>query len=274
MNRLVIHGARGSFPVSGPGHRRYGGNTPCVSLETSAGMLILDAGSGIGHLADALRRRRQLPSFTFLFTHFHLDHVMGLPAFWPFYERSAGITLMADSRRFPGWQKQLQNLFQSPRWPASPFKARAPVHWRALPRPPGVARIYGVRISSWPVRHPQGGASYRLETPAGSLVLATDREEESPAAEKDFARFSRGADLLIHDAQYTPEEYPKRHGWGHSTWRAAAAVANKAGVKRLILTSHDPGRSDVEIDSILRQTKRLFRKTRAACEGMSFSSFR
>ncbi len=269
-SRLTFHGARGSYPVSGPAYRRHGGHTCCIALETARGILVVDAGTGLAALGDALSRRRgALPPITILLTHLHLDHVAGLASFRTFLRRGAKVTLMADARLFPRWTRALKTLAAPPFWPVRLLDGPG---GRLKPLP--VSRrldIHGVKVSWSPVRHPQGGVSYRLSTGGKEVVVATDREPGDRRMDRAFLDFCRGADILVHDAQFTPAERPAHRGWGHSTWKEAARAARQAGGKALVLTCHNPSRTDGGIDRLLKQAQREFWNTRAAREGMRIS---
>lgn len=267
MDRLTVHGARGSHSVSSPLFCRYGGHTPCVSMETDRGLIILDAGSGIAALSDRLIARRTIPPMTLLFTHFHLDHLMGLTAFKPLFKKGVRMTLMAASTVARNWPRALKTLFHEPFWPVNPLNSGARVRIRPLPaasRQP--LSLYGIQIFWCPIWHPNGCVSYKLKTPRRVIVLASDREMGRKDLDRRFIAFCRGADLLLHDSQFTPEELPQRRGWGHSSWEQAARVAAQARVGKLILTSHDPSRSDAQVDALLKKARRIFRNTEAAAE--------
>jgi ribonuclease BN (tRNA processing enzyme) len=264
MNRFTIHGARGSYPVHGERYRRYGGGTSCFSVETDEGLLIVDAGTGIAALGEQMAGRPELPPITILFTHVHLDHIAGLPAFGPLRRKDARVTFVVDAKR--GWERILTTVVGRPVWPVDLPAFGATIRFEALPEEP--LHRYGVRIRRHDVPHPQGCLSYRLETPQRTIVIATDREHGEPAADRAFQDWCRGAELLVHDAQYTPDEFADRRGWGHSTWEEGAAVAAAIGAHRLILTSHDPSRSDDEVDQIVARAQRLFPHTAGAAAEM------
>ncbi len=265
---LHIYGARGTRPVSGLPYLKYSGHTSCFSLSLPEGLLIIDAGTGLGLLGEQLQAQASLPPITLLLTHLHLDHVTGLGGFQPLTRADAVMTLMTDPRYIPNWQSGITQLMSRPFWPFELGTGGARLKLRDLDGPPGhPLRIYGATVTWCPVQHPQGCLSYRIETGSGSVVIATDRECGDTALDAAFLTFCRGANLLIHDAQYTPQEYAQRRGWGHSTWEHAARVATEAGVGRLLLTSHDPTRSDDAIDAMLAQARRLFPKTDAATVG-------
>lgn len=267
MQNFTIHGARGTMPVAGRAFARYGTQTTCFSLRTDQGLLIIDAGTGLIALSERLARARHLPPITFVFTHFHLDHVMALPLFKPLYNLRARITFMADPRRPEHWPTTLKTLVGRPFWPVNLTACQAQIRFHDLPVARGFLDLYGIRLFWCPVRHPQQCLAYRLETPNGSVVVATDHEHGNRRREDALLKFCARADNLIYDAQYTPTEYPAHRGWGHSTWRTGARIARAAGVRRLFLTHHDRYRTDDEVADMVRQARRIFRHTAGARDG-------
>lgn len=265
---FYIHGARGTMPPAGRQFARYGTQTTCFSLRTPQGLIVIDAGTGIIALADHLARAQTLPSITILFTHFHLDHLIGLPLFKPLYQESTRITLMADSKRPGGWQRQLQALMGPPYWPVKLAHAGAAIRFKNLPTQRPSLRLYGIDVSWCPLWHPQQCLAYRLDGLGRSIVVATDYEPGQPQVDKRLRRFCYGADVLVLDAQYTPREKVVRSGWGHASWREAVAIAQEAQVAELILTHHDRYRSDAQIDALVKAARRYFPRTRAASDGM------
>ena len=265
---FTIHGARGTTAVSGRAFNRYGGATTCFSLATRQGILIIDAGTGIIALGDQLIRRPKLPPITILFTHFHLDHVSGLPLFKPLYRRDASITLMADPHREENWSAALQTLIAPPFWPLALRRFGAAIRFQPLPRQRRRMRLYGAEIAWHALQHPQQCLAYRLKIKQRTFVIATDHELDADVADVAFTDFCRDASVLIADAQYTPSEYAAHRGWGHGTWQACARLAVASGVGQLILTHHDRRRTDSQIDRLVRQAQRIFPATRAAYSGM------
>ena len=271
MHRFIIRGTRGTMPACGHDFAKYGGNTTCFSLETDEGMLIFDAGTGIMAVGEDLAARSQLPPITILFTHFHLDHVIGLPCFSPVYNRKADLTFMADGNRDDDWRDALNNIIATPYWPTSLSFPGAEERYVDLPMGSGAVEIYGARISWCPVFHPQGSLAYRIDGPDKVIVIATDHEHAHSDVSAGFLEFCRGADFLLYDAMYTPEEYADRIGWGHGNWMQGVQLAMEAEANTLILTHHDPRRTDTEIDEIVRTSQEFFPETRAATEHMVLS---
>ena len=251
--------------VSGARYRRYGGNTTCFYSEVEERHhLVVDAGTGIRSLqrgldADGPNR------FTMFLTHYHWDHIQGLLVFMPLFDPTSTIDLYAASFEGRSPREILLGVMQQPWWPISIADVQATVRFHTLDGP---VRVGDVTVSNAPLFHPQGVIGYRLEA-RRSVVIATDHESGDAAADGRLRDLARGADVLLHDSQYTPAEHrATRRGWGHSNWEAAVGVARDAGVGRLVLTSHDPDRSDDQVDAIRGLARGRFPKTDAAFEGM------
>lgn len=211
--------------------------------------------------------RRCCPPVTILFTHFHMDHVIGLPVFNPIYRHGAEVTLMADPRREGDWKTALRKFISRPYWPVGLGDGNGAMRLVDLAAAGGLS-VMGVDVKWFAVPHPQDCLAYRLTFGGTSVVVATDTEYTMDDIDPAFVRFCEGADALVFDAQFTPDEYPAHIGWGHSTWEVAAEAATRAEVGRLVLTHHAPRRTDKALDSIVRETRRRFAKTDAAFEGM------
>lgn len=271
MTKFIIHGARGGMPVCGRDFVKYGGATSCFSLRTKQGLLVIDAGTGILALADALARESRLPPITFVFTHFHLDHVIGLPFFKPIYRRNAKITIMGSAAREDDWRTSLRTIVSRPYWPVELPPFGGSFQGCDLPGTEGEKEIYGIRLAWLAVSHPQQCLALRLQMPGCSVVIATDREQGGRREDKKFLEFCRGTDFLIFDGQYTAAEYPAHRGWGHSTWQEGVKVAQAVKARQLIITHHDTHRTDKQLDALVKQARRLFPRTRAASSGMVLS---
>ncbi len=267
--KFKVYGTRGSSPVSGKSVEHFGGETSCFTFETPSGLLVIDAGSGMMRLAQDLEKREHLPPITILFTHFHLDHLIGLPSFSMLHKPGVKVDVMGDSVLFPAWEKTLNTLMQEPLWPVDFKSLVADVNVKNLPKDKKSIDLYGMNVSWCAVQHPQGCLAYRISVGDKSIVLATDREY---AQDEDavFVPFAKNTDVLIHDAQYTPEEYPEYKGWGHSTWEHAIDLREKVGAKKLLLTSHAPFRDDAAVRSIVELARASYKNTEAVYTGMEF----
>lgn len=267
--KLEFWGVRGTAPVSGKDKVRYGGNTSCASLTASGGeVIIVDAGTGIRKLGLRLAGRNQGTGFRIhlLLTHFHLDHIIGLPFFPQLYMPGAVITLYSP-RPPRETERRLSGLMGGLFFPVGLRETRSQKAFRQVP--PEEFFIGDVAISFCPLRHPQGNVAYKLRQGRKAVVFAIDTEHPERGVDEKLAAFSREASSLIYDATFTPEEYRKgRRGWGHSTWRDGAELALAAGVKTLLLSHWSPERTDRQVDSIIDRARKVFPRTAGAREGL------
>lgn len=263
---FTLHGTRGSYPVADARYNRYGGKTTCFSLKTPSELLIFDAGTGIVDAAAFSTPNLALP-VTIFFTHFHLDHIMGLPTYPILYKPEAKITLRASSKDYPQWRMILNQLVSPPYWPLRLDRCGAEIQTEDLPGT-GILKFREVEVSWLPVRHTQPCLAYRLKTAGFSLVIATDYEPGDAGVDAEFISFAEGADIMLFDAQFTPTEYPNHQGWGHGTWEQGVALAQAASISKLLLTHHSPRRSDSQADALLEQARRAFAQLEMARDGM------
>ena len=264
---FTVWGARGSMSVSGPRYIRYGGDTSCYHAEVEPGHhLVIDGGTGLRRLEAALGPPPL--HFTVLFTHYHLDHLQGLPVFAPLYERANHFDFLGVRSGGMGPAEALHLLLQAPLFPVPYDEVPARCRFADLEGP---LELGPVRVTSAPLRHPGGATAFRLEGERGSIVLASDHEAGDERMDAALATFAQDADVLLHDSQYTEDQVAGPHaGWGHSACLAAARAAERARVGHLVLTSHDPGRSDDEVDALVARVRTQFPSTEAARPGLSF----
>jgi phosphoribosyl 1,2-cyclic phosphodiesterase len=252
---LRFWGTRGSIPSPGPATAGYGGNTPCVGIETAGRRIIMDAGSGIRPLGTHLLES-QLPLDTTIFlTHFHWDHIQGFPFFAPMYRPEARLHVLGPQQD----QLDVRSLFAGQMGPIYfpvPFEAiSAQMKFEHMNE--GTWNAEGISVSALRVRHPSFAVGYRLQ--AGDCSICYIPDNELIAGRFDLGRdwrarlirFCGHTDLLIHDAMFTEEEYPSRQGWGHSTFRQTLDLAADAGVKRLLFFHHAPDRTDTALAEIV-----------------------
>ena len=268
--QLKFWGVRGSTPTPERRNSRHGGNTPCLEVRLANGtILILDCGSGLRALGKSLiRQHGEKPIVAYIFlTHFHWDHIQGIPFFKPLYGKGNAIFFHSVSLRAQELQSAVEGQMISPYFPVDMSIMGAVRHFYDIGTKP--LNIHGATISSVALNHPQGCVAYRVEADGGSLVYATDTEPGSPTHDQNVREIARGVDVFICDSQYTPEElHGEKKGWGHSSWVEAVKIAQDAGVRKLVLFHHDPERDDAMVDALVVQARKQFPITIAAAEGM------
>jgi phosphoribosyl 1,2-cyclic phosphodiesterase len=264
--RLKFHGVRGSIPTPVPANLGFGGNTTCLHVSVpGGGSIIIDAGTGLRQLGlEMIGTDPQPLSMHFLLTHFHWDHIQGIPFFAPLYSPKTSVTFYSG-RKPEEARDVLEGQMSSPYFPVNfDLLAARREFVHATERP---FHCNDVCVQTFPLNHPQGAFGYRLERDGAVIVHASDLEHGDAKLDRVLLDFAHGADVLVYDAQYTPEEYGAKKGWGHSTWLEATKVAKAAGVNRLVLIHHDPSHNDQALREIEQQARQEFPNTEAAREG-------
>ncbi len=258
-------GSRGSIPVSGEKYIKYGGDTTCLEIRTKSNdIIIIDAGTGIRRLGICLTDEK-IFSYHFLFTHIHWDHLMGFPFFKPLYDNRA--VLYIYKCPFPdGYiKKTITRILSPPNFPVRYSDLSAKIVYRT--GCPKSFKIGSVLIEPIALSHPNKGCGYKFSEDGKIFVFLTDNEigfvHPGGLAFSDYVNFSKGADLLIHDAEYTPKEYKKTVRWGHSTYTDAVKLAIKANVKELGLFHINPERTDDQMDKIVKKSQKLLLENKA-----------
>src|SRR5438309_1498880 len=272
--KLSFWGVRGSTPTVDPATWRYGGNTPCLELIAPDGtQIILDCGTGLRMLGSrwAAPNGGKTPDTHILVTHYHWDHIQGIPFFSPLYAENNEFQFYSFRSKFLG-RDSLKQVFEAQMAvPYFPVDMSAMSAKRKFKEVGGgeTFRIGENEITTAWLNHPQGCLGFRIETSAGSIVYATDNEPGDPKLDQSLRQLAAGADIFINDAQFTPEQLTAaRKGWGHSTWLEGVKIAEEVGVKNLVLFHHDPDSTDKAVDSILREARGKFANVWAAAEGM------
>jgi len=263
-------GVRGSTPTPQSENLRYGGNTSCVEVRINGQIYILDCGTGFRNLGKQLQQEHNgnpLCAHIFL-SHFHWDHIQGIPFFAPLYTHPTSKFFFHSSNRTRGLQRALEEQMSDPYFPVNMNEMAA--HRQFFNIEEGKLEFDDCTVQTMWLNHPQGCLGFRIETKDNKvLVYATDNEPGHPLFDKAVRKLAAGADLLIYDAQYLPDEYAARRiGWGHSHWREAVNVVMESGAKELVLFHHDPDHTDTCIDSIVTKAREYFPKVRAASEGL------
>lgn len=282
--KVVFWGVRGSTPTVERDSWRYGGNTPCVELTTPEGArFILDCGTGLRMLGNYWHAANSRWSkwrgdggieAHVLVTHYHWDHIQGLPFFHPFFEAQNRFHFYSFESKHLGrnsLRQVLEAQLAKPYFPVDVTTMEAARDFREVV---GGDRwdIDETHIRAAFLNHPQSCLGYRLDTPTGSVVYATDNEPGVPQFDENLRQLAQGADVLIYDAQYSPEQLAStRKGWGHSCWLEGVKIARETKVKNLVLFHHDPDSSSATVDGFLSAARQEFPSTWAAMEGMSIT---
>jgi phosphoribosyl 1,2-cyclic phosphodiesterase len=267
--RIKFWGVRGSTPTPQLENMRYGGNTSCVEVRLGDRLFIFDCGTGFRILGHALRHEfNGRPLFAHVFvSHFHWDHIQGLPFFGPLYDKRENDFAFHSFTRTHSLKQVFEAQMASPYFPVGMGEMKADRKFYELGE--GRMEMGNITLRTAWLNHPQGCLGFRLESKDGVLVYATDNEPGNSEFDKNLRKLAAGADILIYDAQYLPDEYEaRRRGWGHSHWREAVNVVMESGAKELILYHHDPDHDDACIDGVVKEARNYYPKVRAAAEGM------
>ena len=272
--RLCFWGTRGSIATPGADTIRYGGNTSCIELTTDAGAhLILDCGTGARVLGNSLMAKVDGPlSAAILLTHTHWDHIQGFPFFAPLFVPGNHFTVYGPEGSHLSLHDVLSGQMEHHYFPVELDQLAARIVYQDLSE--GMHEIGGVKVSAQNMNHPSPTLGYRIEAHGASVLYLSDHEPFNEAVWRDgaepgrfesildagdrrHAEYMKNGDLVIHEAQYTPEEYPAKRNWGHSTYAYVVELAVAAGVRRLFLTHHDPSHDDAAVADIEQRARRL-----------------
>lgn len=257
---LKFWGTRGSTPVAGPDHAFFGGNTPCLEISHPDSMIIIDAGTGIRSLGEEVMTRRYKEIHLFI-GHTHWDHILGFPFFMPAYSPQYDIHIYAPK----GFGKSISELFKGmldrDYFPVKLDEMQAKVIFHEINDDASLT-IGTVKISVAYACHPGATLCFKIESNGKTIGYVTDNEvmvgyhghpkgitldDPRLAADKALINFFKGCDVLIHEAQYLPQEYRQKVGWGHSSLSNAVVFVKETGTKHWIITHHDPASSDEDL---------------------------
>jgi CheY-like chemotaxis protein len=281
--RAKFWGTRGSIATPGPDTIRFGGNTSCVEVTTNAGeCFILDCGTGARALGAALVARADKPiAATILLSHTHWDHIQGFPFFAPLFVPGNQITVCGPEGSGPSLCDVLSGQMEFTYFPVDIGQLPATINFRELGE--GAHEIGGARIVAQYLHHPAMTLGYRIEADGAAVVYVCDHEpfsetvwhDKAAAGRADtivhdgdrrHAQFLAGAGLVIHDSQYTPEEYPAKKNWGHSTYEYAVSMAATAAVRQVALTHHDPTHDDAFMEQVQKRARAYAKQERYAVD--------
>lgn len=251
-------GARGSIPVSGNEYSKYGGSTTCLEIRSkNDDVIIVDAGSGIRKLGGNLLKEGK-KDINILFTHVHWDHLLGFPFFKPIYFKGTKINMYGCPFAQESVRQMIAESMSAPYFPIAFNDVAADISGHEICHEP--FSIGSITIHPIVLSHPNQGLGYRFEEDGKSFVFLTDNElsfkHEGGLDYKDYLEFSAGADLLVHDAEYSEDEYKITKMWGHSRYKDALNLALDAGVMSFGLFHHNQERSDTALDEIVDGCKK------------------
>ena len=289
-----LYGVRGSYPIAPKDGTIYGGNTTCLLVRTPEQIVIFDAGSGIIQLGRELipeilahKQKSRTPFIiTILFTHTHIDHLLGFPYFAPIYMPGVHVNMIGPATMGVEFEDILRTLVEPQYYPVSMdefrstkyfdninenmvvyFEGKDPDPHFALTGDPVTENAKLTITNMKYYFHPKDGSyNYRIDWNGHSLVFATD-VEQYVGSDQRLIKFAEGCDLLIHDAQYDLEQYLKFQGYGHSNYEMACQTALKAKAKKLLLFHHDPGNDDKTLERIGQEAREIFSTVEIATEG-------
>ncbi len=275
--RIKFWGVRGSIPTPGPDTVEIGGNTSCVELRAGKTIVIFDGGTGLRLLGKELVKEMPIEAYIF-FSHVHWDHIQGFPFFDPAFVAGNKIHLYGGNNVSRTLEETLAGQMDHPSFPVHLTDMGAKMTFNDLFEGQVLELADGnggkLKITTARGNHPNGVWAYRVEHGGKAVVYATDTEHYGVVDPK-LLKLATGADVLIYDSQYTPEEYAgtaglggPKVGWGHSTYEEAGKLAKAAHAKHLLLFHHDPMQNDVAVREKERRAKALFPHTTAAYEGL------
>jgi phosphoribosyl 1,2-cyclic phosphodiesterase len=276
MKALKFWGTRGSCSVSGPGYQHFGGNTSCLELCYKEQRIIIDAGTGIRPLGETLRNQERVPINIFL-THTHWDHVMGFPFFEPLGDPEQKITIWSPVGSGRPTHELFNQLLAPEFFPVSLESIKAQLIFRTL-EPKKTVQMGPLGIDFHPTHHKGLTVCFKIKTGCEVIGYVTDNEflhgyhggldtieGHISKADLNLVEFLSECDLLIHEAQYFPEEYKSKVGWGHSSLLNTIALIQQTKVKRWLVMHHDPSHTDKDLKALEQMASKILEQHKIAC---------
>ena len=268
---LRFWGVRGSIACPGPGTVRYGGNTSCIELRCGPHLIILDAGTGLRSLGNALLDQAPVDA-DILLTHTHLDHISGLPFFRPAFRPGYCFRLHAGHLQ-PDFRLEdvLCQMMVEPLFPVPVDIFAAEMCFLDFRVGDRLDLKPGVVVQTAPLNHPNRATGYRIEYGGKALCYVTDTEHAPGRPDRNILGLIEGADLVVYDCTYTDEEFVAFQQWGHSTWQEGLRLCEAANARRLAIFHHDPDHDDAFMDRIAAEAEALRPGTIVAREGLTIA---
>lgn len=246
---MNIWGVRGSMPAAALDRMEYGGNTSCISVDCGEELIVFDAGSGLSAFGRRLTGKRPIHIFL---GHVHIDHLLGLFLFPPFYDPGAEVHIYGEARGGIPFRQQLESLVGPPYWPVGFADFRAKVVFHEIGPDQRIELPNNRMMRTMRGNHPNLGLIYRLEDGRRSVVYTLDCELTAELRPR-LVEFSRNADVLVWDANFTNEDLARHPGWGHSSWEQGVEVRRDAGAKQIVMTHFNQDYTD----DFMREQERL-----------------
>jgi len=266
--RLRFWGVRGSLACPGTETIDYGGNTSCVEVNCGSNVLVLDCGTGARLLGKDLVERG-VEDFDILFSHTHIDHIIGLPFLLPVLDSGSSITLWAGHLEGDcDLHGAISMMMQAPLFPLPLDALKARLEFKEFRRGDGIEPRPGIDIDTGRLNHPDGATGYRINFDNRSICYITDTEHVPGENDESILKLVEGADIMVYDSTYGEAEFEKCRGWGHSTWEEGARLADLAGVKVFVAFHHDPWHNDEMMDEIADRLEKRRPGSIVAREGM------
>ena len=265
MKNIIVDfwGVRGSVPSPGPTTTRYGGNTSCVSITADNKILILDAGTGIRNLGSAIISKPDLEIFVIV-THSHWDHIQGFPFFTPIYQPNRPVHMFPTLHKKNVVLASLIDQMDGAHFPITPDQVPSNFNF-VTENPLEFLAHNGFQLELVPMNHPGRAFGYKIKVDDKIICYFTDNEIDPPYEKSielnELTNQCRNADILIHDAQYTEDDMPLKHGWGHSLISQVTELGKSAEVKNLVYYHHDPERTDDLLDKELEKAAKTLKES-------------
>lgn len=263
---VTLWGVRGSIPTAGAAVCGYGGHSPCVEVRLDGRLFIIDGGSGLIPFGRSLGDNPPA-QIDLLFSHLHLDHIIGLPFFKPVLRASERLTLHCGNLEGETAHAALMRVFSPPIFPVKIAQLPCKIEHNGFVAGETLQFEDGIRVRTIPLNHPSGATGYRFDHKGRSFCYLSDLEHTDPWPDPALARFIEGADLVLFDAMFCDSEYGSCIGWGHSTWEKGVALAEAGNVKDFGLFHHDPRHDDRTLAEIEARARARFPGAFAAREG-------
>jgi len=265
---IKFWGVRGSIACPAASHIQYGGNTSCLEVIVGDQHLILDAGTGIRNLGQAISKRG-IKKTNLLLTHTHWDHINGFPFFQPAFAPGNTLKIMAGHLIGKGGvQEIIASQMSNPMFPVPLEAMQADMKFEDFKAGDEFNLSPDVRIRTAPLNHPNGATGYRVEYKGKSFCYITDTEHVPGEMDQNILGLIEGADLVAYDSTYTEEEFPGKVGWGHSTWNEGMKLCKEAKVKQFAVFHHDPDHDDVFMADIEKQVREVWHDAFVARDNM------